>query len=265
MLLVVAELDRAIRMAPSSQVVQCRLPPPLDHETRVVRQVLEQIGLLHRIGASSQAPSKGDDEYDESVRHWRYATGTRVDEKPGDVLEAHEGRVAPALMQSMQVGLAEALINSGHHAYQADRQDGCAPFREKRWWMFTHERDGLLTVTVCDLGIGIPRSLPLTWDRAILKRVGAIFTGVEPQVAAIQMALVLGQSSTGQTHRGRGLPQIWNATQASSAGGVGISSGKAYVGFDSATGVAHDMQFKTDIQGTMISWTFQVEAADGTG
>ena len=75
------------------------------------------------------------------------------------------------------------------------------------------------------------------------------------------MALLLGESGTGEKHRGRGLPQVWNATQTSSAGGVGILSGKAYVGIDSETGEITESEFRTDMLGTLITWKVPVEAA----
>ena len=261
MLLIVAELDRAMRMGRTDQQVGCALPPPKSEEARIVREVLIQIGLLHRIGHAPAPTSASDRDHHETVRHWRYATGTRVDEEPGDVLEAHEGRIASSLMTSVQVGLSEALLNSLHHAYRVARADGCARFKERRWWMFTNERNGTLSVIVCDLGIGIPRSLPLTWDRKLLKLLGNYMGGRSPDVAAIRMALILGESSTGDEHRGKGLPQVWNATRTSSAGGVGILSGKAYVGSDSDG--EYESTFSTSMLGTMVAWTVPVEASVG--
>lgn len=262
MLLIVAELDRAMRMVGSGQIVRCKLPEGDGHEAKIVREVLDQIGLLERIG-QRPANCDGDQEHDQSVRHWRYATGTRVDEEPGDVLEEHEGRITHSLMESMQIGVTEALLNSLHHAYLRPREDGCKPFKEKRWWMFTHERDGMLHVAVCDLGIGIPRSLPLKWSKDLLKRLLSIFDTGSPHLAAIRMALILGKSSTGEKHRGNGLPQIWNASRASSAGQVGIHSGRAFLGFDSAKQVETASEFKTDLLGTLVTWTFPIEVAGG--
>ena len=263
MLAIVAEVDRAKRMGRGDQLIRCRLPGGDERECRIVCQVLAQVGLLERIG-HSPLPSLSDAaEFDESVRHWRYATGTRVDEEPGDVLEAHEGRVAPALMTKINVGLTEALINSLHHAYRADRQDGCGPFRERRWWMFTHESDGKLNVLVCDLGIGIPRSLPYTWDRKLLRMLGTIFSTSPPDVASVRMALVLGESSTGEANRGKGLPQIWGATRLAAEGGVGILSGRAYIGYDSETGEDSETEFKTPLLGALVNWTISVSPADG--
>lgn len=261
MLVLVAEIDRGMRMGLSSQRVRCKLPQGDDEKSIIVCEVLEQVELLKRIGQQVPSAKRRDSEYHESVRNWRYATGTRVDEKPGDVLELQEGRISPGLMTGVQTGLSEALLNSLHHAYSGNRDDGCAPFRERRWWMFTHESDGMLSVLVCDLGIGIPRSLPLSWDRGFLKKLASFFPRESADLAAIRMALILGESSTREKHRGKGLPQIWNATRLSSAGSVGILSGNAYLAFDVAAGVEDAGSFDTSLLGTLVNWTFPVETA----
>jgi len=261
MLIVVAEVDRALRMGSSDQKIRVKLPDGDQKEAQIVREVLEQVGLLHRLGYPTAG--HGDENFDETVRHWRYATGTRVDTKPGDVLERHEGRIAPALMTSMQIGLTEALLNSLHHAYKAERDDGCGPVRERRWWMFTREMNGRLEVLVCDLGIGIPRSLPLTWERNVLKRLQSLFSDDHPDIAAIKLALLLGQTSTGDEHRGKGLPQIWNATQNTENSFVGILSGHAYLSYDSATSVEKSGSFHSTLLGTLITWVVPIDSNGG--
>ncbi len=255
MLYFVAELDRAVRMAPKRQRIRCKLPDGGSEPAKIVGQVLNQIGLLERIG--QPAPDDHDrSAFDESVRHWRYATGTRIDEKPGDVLDEHEGRIAPALLSKMHIGLSEAIINSLHHAYEGDRRDGCRRFAERRWWMFTQEQDGMLEVLVCDLGIGIPRSLPTRWDHKLLSKVREWFSDDGPELAAIKTALVLGESSSGDEHRGNGLPQVWEATTSADGGRVGIYSGRAYLG--SVGGQVTGGQYHGAVLGTLVSWRVPV-------
>jgi hypothetical protein len=258
MLIVIAEIDRAQRMAAGRREIRVKLPGGGSREESIVRQVLDQLELLKRARHPEVHADKSD--FDETVRHWRYATGTRVDDTPGDVLEEHEGRIAPGLMTKMQIGLTEALINSLNHAYQSSRMDGCEHFNERRWWMFTHEVDGMLEVLVCDLGIGIPRSLPITWDRGVLKKLRAIFSNDHPDLAAIKSALILGESSTGDEHRGKGLPQIWHAVEAAADGRVGIMSGKAYLGFKTPEDEVTSGSYNSCFMGTLISWRVPVDA-----
>jgi len=257
MLVLVAEIDRAQRMTGGQLPLRCKLPDGPDPAEKIVREVIDQVGLLERCGH----PKVHDDpnKFHDTVRHWRYATGTRVDDKPGDVLEQHEGKIAPALMQRMQIGLAEALINSLHHAYRASRDDGCSRFNESRWWMFTHEVNGVLQVLVCDLGIGIARSLPLRWDHALLKRLATVFSASHPHVRAIKSALVLGATSTGEENRGKGLPQIWEATTNAPSGAVGIMSGKAYVHLDSDDGQIKSGPYDSEFLGTLVTWRVPVQ------
>lgn len=265
MLVVVAEVDRAQRMGRPGQRFQTKLPDEVCERTKIVREVLDQIELLARTGHVSVHNDKSD--FHETVRYWRYATGTRVDEEPGDVLEKHEGRLSPSLMEKMQIGLMEALTNSLHHAYGADRHDGCRKFKERRWWMFTHEDQGMLQVIVCDLGIGIARSLPLKWDKHFLRKLLNVFSHDSPGVASIKMALVLGQTSTEDENRGKGMHQIWNAVHASSVGGVAIMSGNGHLYYDAATGEEKDGHFDSEMLGTLISWRVPIggmgEKSDG--
>ncbi|MGE4431882.1 MAG: hypothetical protein AB7E05_14195 [Sphingobium sp.] len=258
MLVIVAEIDRAQRMGGHGQRFFCKLPDDACEETRIVRQVLDQIDLLDRVNHPPIHEEKS--HFHSSVKNWRYATGTRVNEEPGDVLEKHEGRIAPALMQKMQIGLMEAITNSLHHAYMADRNDECGPFSERRWWMFTHEADGLLQVIVCDLGIGISRSLPIVWKKHFLRRFSSLFSGEHPDVAAINIALLLGESSTKENHRGKGMHQIWNAVHESHVGGVAISSGKGHVWYNAKEGRLQQGAFGSEFMGTLISWQVSIES-----
>lgn len=262
MLVTVAEIDRAQRMGQSHQAMRCRLPLGEDEEGRIVQQVLDQIGLLERLDHPQIHADKSG--FHDTVRQWRYATGTRIDSRPGDVLYEYEGQLAPALIEKMNIGLSEAVINSLHHAYARVRADGCGTFKERRWWMFTAEdSEGMLHVLICDLGIGIAKSLclPGRWDRALLKKFEGVFSGDCADVRAIKTALVIGESSTGEEHRGKGLPQIWNAVHENEVGGVAIFSGQGHVSRDMETGKPSSGFYRSDLLGTLISWRVPIVAA----
>ncbi|MCW2361640.1 MULTISPECIES: hypothetical protein [Sphingobium] len=259
-LAVIAEIDRTQRMGRSDLRFRTKLPEESDKETRIVRQTLDQIELLARTGHPPIYTDEERQEFDSTVINWRYATGTRVDDRPSDVLYEHEGRLAPALLKDMQIGLTEALLNSLHHAYQGSRDDGCREFRERRWWMFTQEEAGMLHVIACDLGIGIRRSLPRTWDRGLLKRITQFFDHECPDVRAIQAALILGESSTGEQHRGNGLPQIWNAVRSSNVGVVGIHTGNGHLSYNADVGTPVTGYFDSEFLGTIVAWTVPIES-----
>lgn len=259
-LIFAAELDRCLRMKRVDQNITIKLPKSGQGEDfDVVRQALHQIGILEKLGYD--CASFDPDSYPESVRHWRFATGTKADEKPGDILDEYEGKISPALMDNMQIGLAEAVINSIHHAYRGNRGDNCRDFKEKRWWMFTQEREGHLHVLVCDLGIGMKRSLPHKWGAGLVKRLlKSMHEGGD--VAAIRLALVIGQSATGQSNRGLGLDQIWRATRSSARGSVGIYSGRGLLAYNGEAAREVTQHYHSNILGTMISWKVPIERAE---
>lgn len=261
MLVTVAEIDRAQRMGASSQAIRCRLPTGETEQGRIVQQVFDQVGLLDRL----QHPKIHTDRsvFHDSVRHWRYATGTRIDNKPGDVLYEYEGQLSPSLIEKMNVGLSEAVINSLHHAYARPRSDGCKKFQEKRWWMFTNEDAGMLGVLILDLGIGISRSLSSSWDRSLLKKIEAVFAADSGDVRAIKTALILGESSTKDEHRGKGLPQIWSAVHENEVGGVEIFSGQGHLSRNMKEERPSNGFYKSELLGTLITWTVPVGAAGG--
>ena len=263
-LLFMAELDRALRIVRQGQQVTCKLPSSECHEAQLVREVLHQIGALDLM--SYDTSHLRSEEYHETVRHWRYATGTRVDETPGDLLEHSEGRVAEALMQGMHIGVAEAITNCLHHAYAARRDDGCAQFNERRWWMFTAEQNGMLEVVVCDLGIGIRRSLPMKWPKSVIGKIFKALDRRDTDTASIQLALIIGETSTGEENRGRGLPQIWNAIRSADVGQIHIMSDKGFVGYEADGQKDLETQYSTSILGTVISWKVPIDAtSDANG
>lgn len=252
-LLLVAEIDRQKRALARAFDVDIILP-----KNEVSRQVFHQVGIAALCGRVSP---KDRYEYDETVRHWRYATGTMMTEDPGKALEQMEGHLSDELRAGIWKGVSEAIINSIHHAYLESRNDGFREYRETRWWMFSHVSDGKLTVAVCDLGIGIPRSLPLRWDtnklQAILDRLGL----GKPDLAAVKAALEIGATRTGQENRGRGLPQIWQDMKMHRDSNILLLSNRALLRWSQKTNSESGMEFDNNIHGTLVMWTVPLDSS----
>lgn len=222
-------------------------------EDPVVNQVLHQVGIAGLCG--QELDGNNESVFDESVRHWRYATGVQMNDIAGRALDRFEGRIAENLHSGLWKGVSEAVVNSVEHAYLEPRFADERTPDETRWWMFSQVRDQLLTVVVCDLGIGIPRSLPIRWGlnelRDILKRFGLH----KPDLAAIRGALELGATRTGKGNRGKGLPQIWQDLKAEGAKAIFIFSNRAVVEWNPDKGGERSHEFDGSIGGTIICWT----------
>ena len=250
-LLLTAELDRIKRILNEDLYVKISWS-----SDPIVNQVLEQVGVVELCSQQADAPKESS--FDESVRHWRYATGLKMSDVAGRALDRFEGRITDKLQSGLWKGVSEALVNSVEHAYLAPREPGQTQVDETRWWMFSQERDGELTVVVCDLGIGIPRSLPIRWGMEQLQDLLTRFGIHKPDLAAVRGALVLGETRTGRDNRGRGLPQIWWELRELGASGILILSNKAYLLWDGRKEREISYEFDQSIGGTIIAWTIPI-------
>ena len=199
----------------------------------------------------------------EDVRHWMSANGVATEgEKGGSMLEAYEGRLAENLTSDLYAGIVEAMTNTVHHAYAGHKGKELRRFIGRHWWALSQERDGELTVAICDLGIGIPRSLPrsATFTSSAVRSVWKTLGLDRSDASAIKVALELGRTSTGQKGRGRGLSEIVEAADLSEGGRVLISSNKGV--FVSTGGKSYAHNHSHAILGTLIHWSVRISARE---
>lgn len=179
-----------------------RYKPPINERAS---DVLHQIGFHVLCGGNA---TSGLTTNDEDVVHWRFAQGSIVDNSLcAPAIEQYEGQLAAPLMEGLFRGLGEAMTNTSHHAYLETRKDNLnykPP--TKNWWMFSQSKDEYLSVVFCDLGIGIPRTLPLTMPE-ILKRLVRLKKPIKDS-ECIKKAVQHGLSRTKQPERGKGLGDI---------------------------------------------------------
>ncbi|UZR29054.1 hypothetical protein [Methylococcus mesophilus] len=219
---------------------------------RKVSQVLSRIGVYKRL----RTPIKIGASLDEDVVHWRFATGRgAVGEKYDEILGRYDGSIAPTLSHKLYVGLTEAMSNVHYHAHIEPRNDGLNIQLEddtKDWWMFSQERDGILLVVFCDLGIGIPGSLPKQHPTLWQSLLSLIGQNPLSDGHVIKEATQVSVSRTGASHRGRGLRQMVTAITGEFKGKVRIFSNKGLYTYDGQNELVDN--FSTSILGTIIAW-----------
>lgn len=255
--LLMAEVHRALAGAATHRPIEVKRPivPLMD-------EVLQQIGVYELVGVRcSSAPR------DESVVHWMRATGTLSEgAKGGSILESYSGRLAPGLDRGLYEGIVEAMTNTLHHAYEGEEGNRLRRSIGRRWWMLSQEKDGRLTVAICDLGIGIPRSLPRsrTFGVGIVRRAFDRLGLERNDANAIRVALELGKTRTLEPGRGKGLAEIVEAVNLSEGGGVHISSNRGV--YTDGEGQSLFVNEPHSICGTLIYWVVPVReghAPDG--
>lgn len=247
--MLVAEVHRALAR-------KCALLQAKRSRTPVIDEVLQQIGIYDKLGvACTNEPTS------ESVIHWRVASGVLAEGSAGgSILENYEGRLAEGLTKGLYDGVVEAMTNTVHHAYADDVPGGTdlRHFIGRRWWILSQEREGILTVVICDLGVGIPRSLPRskTFESATVREFWRN-TGLDrSDGSAISVALQLGRTRTAHKQRGKGLADIVDAVNLSKDGGVIIFSNRGILTSNHGDEKVHTHSHS--INGTMVHWNVTI-------
>jgi len=240
-LLFYAELTRLIDYRNGRVAVRCTAPA-----NDRASQVLEQIGIFalchHKSGCQ---PTRED------VVHWRIARGHLVDNTIcAPVIEAFEEQISAPLVDDILGGLAEAMANAVHHAYDDLRDDGMNFPDIKDWWMFSQAKDGYLSVVFCDLGVGIPATLPVKrpWLIRQMESLGLPVNDAD----CIKEAINEGRSQTGMAGRGHGLGNIIDVVENVPKGVAVVLSNRGR--YDSRSGRTTSGNYSDSIRGTLIYW-----------
>lgn len=243
-LLFYAELSRLIKMTGGRIRVRCK-PPANDRAC----QVLHQIGIYEMCG---QNVKRKDAQYDDVV-HWRAAHGAVVDNSIcAPAIEEFEGQLAAPLVNGLFRGLSEAMTNAIHHAYLDVRDDGLnyKP-QNSDWWMFSQARQGYLSVVFCDLGIGIPRTLPIK-KPGLFRQIVAMGQAASDS-ACIESAIEDSRTRTRQPERGKGLGNIVDVVSGLKDGVVMVFSNHGLYHMKNGS-IPKMKNFRDSIFGTLIFW-----------
>ncbi len=244
-LLLYAELNRLIAYSSNTVKLRCTESP-----SNRASQVLKQVGLYRLCSNKCNVTTNRDD-----VVHWKVVQGKLVDNSLyAPTIEGYQDRLGPEMIDELLGGLGEATTNAIHHAYDDLRQDGLRYRSEKEWWMFSQIKDGNVSVAICDLGIGIPASLPLKRPNIMEK----LFLRKETPSDAdcIREAIVEGRTSTSLDGRGYGLGNIVNVVEGVEDGMVIVYSNRGR--YDSRDDSPFPYNYADSILGTMIYWSVPI-------
>ena len=116
-----------------------------------------------------------------------------------------------------------------------------------------------LMITFCDLGVGIPATLPklYTWER--IWAAVALLPGIKPNDGQmIQAGMVIGRTQTHETNRGKGLNDLRKFIDEAGGGEMNILSGQGSYRY---RGPGDELvnNFHQRINGTLIKWTVPLD------
>ena len=168
----------------------------------VVDAVMNWIGIYDALGFERR-----DMRELPLVNCWEVTRGSQVaSQQLGELLEKvteQTGQDFKALYRP----LVEAMSNSVEHAYRPDLYTAEQP--ATKWWCFAAIMNNRLITLVCDLGLGIPKTLPKTQSKKFFSTIAEyIGHALNSDSDYIKASLELKKSATKLDYRGKGGPDL---------------------------------------------------------
>lgn len=246
-LLFVAELRNILNSSTCNVLIRCQ-PSRNDK----VMQVLKQVGILDLLKYKIPVEPTYSD-----VVNWHFTSGKGVQGKEYEAILSHlDDKLEDDLQSRLYVGLTEAMANTQHHAYIHKRKEGDVARDVESWWAFSQVKEGILCVVFCDLGVGIPGSLPKKrpeWYDLIER----MFDGSAPDDKVIVETIKLSESRTGSAYRGKGLNQFVNAVKGVDGAFLSILSNRG--GYILDNDGPRSTLYPDSMGGTLIEWSIPLE------
>lgn len=247
-LLFFSEMQRLKSMYPNA-MLRC-----IPSKTDAVNQAFKHLKIFDMFGyTSAVVPSRPD------VVNWRTASSSEIDgARVGTLIDTFSSLKGDMAKQIFR-GATEAMLNSMNHAYLEDRKDGLPAPVDEKWWMFCRQEKDQIIVAVCDLGIGIPRSLPLKYTQEVLEQAMRVLSGGKLQTDArmVQAAMELARTRTQRKGRGLGLHDLKRIVDEVPGGRLYIFSNKGLVSY--RDGGFRRKNFTRSIKGTVVVWMIPLE------
>lgn len=204
-LLLVAETDKLVKARPDIRI-KCSFPPVLSkgryrNTENLVESSLKQIGFFKLIGQNSPKLTN-----QASVKRWKQLSGDTAD---GSLAASLIGSLADSLPQKarkrMYRGAIEAIANCVEHAYPGNIGDREAQDGEDcRWWMLVGIDNEVVSVVVCDLGVGIPVTLPKHPDNLLDRIFSTLAIDRRNDGELIRASTYIRKTRTELSNRGKG-------------------------------------------------------------
>jgi hypothetical protein len=255
LLLLLAEIHRSRLMHGSSRMTGSYPKDPK------IERMLDATGFFKLLGVKSRIKQKPQ-RY--PMEHVGYHSEKH--EVKGTVRKFRESLLGTKIVMSAAVrsrlyrAITEAMLNVSHHAYPVSKTK-MHPERG-RWWLTgsVNRKAGILTIMFCDLGVGIPDTLPKIYTMELIRSVLSLLPGIKPDDAQmIRAGMTIGRTATGVEGRGRGLNDLRRFVEDVGVGELHIFSRKGHYLYDPVNG-DKIVNYGIGMGGTLIMWSVPIAA-----
>lgn len=263
------EIKPAALLLLLAELHRCRLTHGNDRITGTypnnprVERIMETSGFFNLLGVAPRSSKKKRNyplEYIEFISGKRLEAET-VKELRDALLGSSIAMTLPA-KRRLYRALTEAMINVGQHAYPVTYSH--ESMQRGRWWLAGHvnKKTGELMVTFCDLGVGIPSTLPKLYPMEYIRSALSLLPGIKPNDAEmIQAGMTIGRSITKQYNRGKGLNDLRQFVDQAGTGELHIYSGKGHYCYSPNGRQTENVRnYDHSIGGTLIQWSVPLNA-----
>lgn len=228
-----------------------------------IESVLKQVGFYDLLKKEKRETPEYDD-----VTFWKYTSGACSEPiLAKSMIEEIKNELERKASRKLYRGFVEAMSNSVEHAYEYDSEH-CEKDQTAKWWTFAGINGSDLVVVICDKGVGIPKTLPITQGATSL---ASLFRklGFNPHKVKdstfIKVASGLTKTSTGKKNRGKGLTDIKSVIDSIGSGMLSIFSNQGRYIYKGDKGAVKEIMHdhKHSVSGTIIEWTIPLTLKGG--
>ncbi len=263
LLVLAAELDCAIGPSSGTRKSGRKIGADTHRWSPQVHSLFDKFGLLDLLRyEGSDLPELDSLPTLSTTRFCRsnVSDGSVANRMITNVCELASQSIPADVRHGIYIALAEAMDNASFHAYPNSHFE-YPPKLVKKWWgVAAYDSSSDETIfMVYDRGVGIHETIPLQgWFQSFKDSIGADVD----EAKLIEVALKRGgKSSTGLLHRGKGLPQMYDAIKEHPGSYLRIHSGRVLVHCDDKGDIRSE-KFAAPIKGTLIEWVLSDRGHD---
>ncbi len=241
--------------------IRNRLTPQVNNWDPVIFEKFNSLGFFNLFRKAHVAPPKKIKESD--VEFVKYLKGNH-EEKDYRRLKDQLHEVVGERVKKwafLHSGLDEAITNVCHHAYPK----GIRTLEKDQNWYLTGAFDKVtreLKIVFCDQGVGIPKSLPTSkiWEKVLEWTSSLPSINRSKHAVLLKAAMEVSRTSTKQSDRGKGLPDMKEFIRKRGEGYLAIMSGHGLYKFMVNNGQEANKSdsLKLPVEGTLIIWKVQL-------
>lgn len=224
-----------------------------------IERIMEASGFFELLDVIQRNPARTK-KY--PLEYIKFITGNKlIATAPMELRDALLGNVVSMgilAKKRLYRAITEAMINVGQHAYPKNQRKKYKIRNE--WWMSGHVNlnSNKLVIIFCDLGVGIPTTLPKIHGLEKIVSALSLLPGIKPNDAEmIKAGMEIGRTSTGLAGRGKGLNDLRKFVDDTGGGELNIFSRKGHYQYlvDSPE-ILYNHRYS--IGGTLIKWSVPI-------